>query len=463
MYVLKIQYSTRLRRCPIGAAMRTDHLPIPAARPSRAWPVVAGGVVALAVAMGVGRFAFTPLLPLMLRDGTLSAAAGAEWAAANYGGYLAGALTASWFSGDPRRGLRSALVGVALTTLAVAWIGGESAALVGAALRAAAGVFSAWALVCASGWCLAELARRGAPRLGAWIYTGVGLGIALAGALAWLGGRQPAGCLWLELGLIASAGAAFVALALRGRSAAPASAAARATSPAPPPGAGRGQHLALVLCYGAFGFGYIVPATFLPAMARQQVSDPLVFGLTWPLFGLAAALSVAAAARWLSDWPRRRVWALAQGTMALGTALPLASQALWALAASAVLVGGTFMVATMAGLQLAREQRPADPTPLLARMTVAFAAGQIAGPLLVRALGPGGWAGLDALAWANAAATVLLVLTAAWLWRDVQPPAHLRSGTSGSAPGVPAAARARPMASTRSHSPGPCTPSMLRR
>jgi MFS family permease len=116
--------------------------------------------------------------------------------------------------------------------------------------------------------------------------------------------------------------------------------------------------------------------------------------------------------------------------MALGTALPLATQTLWSLAASAVLVGGTFMVATMAGLQLARERLPANPTPLLARMTVAFAAGQIAGPLLVRGLGPGSWAGWDALAWANAAATVLLALTSAWLWRDaetLQPtPEHAR-------------------------------------
>jgi MFS family permease len=391
----------------------------PSAHLGRATRLVVGsGVVALAVAMGIGRFAFTPLMPLMMRDGTLSAAAGAEWAAANYGGYLVGALTASWFSGDPRRGLRLSLLGVALATVAAAWTDGESAALVGAVLRAAAGVFSAWALVCASSWCLAELARRHVPRLGAWIYTGVGLGIALAGALAWLGGRQPASWLWLELGLIAVAGAVLVELSLQGRSTPPASAGARASSTATP-GTSHG-HLLLVLCYGTFGFGYIVPATFLPAMAQQLVPDPLVFGLTWPLFGLAAALSVAAAARWLPGWPRRRVWALAQGTMALGTALPLATQALWALAASAVLVGGTFMVATMAGLQLAREQFPANPTPLLARMTGAFAAGQIAGPLLVRALGPGSWAGWDALAWANAAATVLLVLTAAWLWRDAE-------------------------------------------
>jgi hypothetical protein len=398
--------------------MSMEHTPT--VHPGRTtWLVVAGGIIALAVAMGIGRFAFTPLMPLMLRDGTLSAAAGAEWAAANYGGYLVGALTASWFSSNPLRGMRLALLGVALTTLAAAWTGSGATFLVGAGLRAAAGVFSAWVLVCASSWCLAELARRRAPQLGAWIYTGVGLGIALAGALAWLGGRQPATWLWLELGLIAVAGAVFVGLRLQDRSMASASAAAHASSAATP-GTER-RHLALVVCYGISGFGYIVPATFLPAMAQQQFPDPLVFGLTWPLFGLAAALSVAAAARWLSGWPRRRVWALAHGTMALGTALPLATQALWALATSAVLVGGTFMVATMAGLQLAREQAPANPTPLLARMTVAFAAGQIAGPLLVRALGPGSWAGWNALAWANATATALLVLTTAWLWHDAKP------------------------------------------
>ena len=394
-----------------------DTPPSLTARPNRTtWLVAVSGIVALAVAMGIGRFGFTPLMPLMLRDGTLIAAAGAEWAAANYIGYLLGALTAAWFSADPRRGLQLALFGVALTTLAAAWTGGGAPALLGALLRGAAGVFSAWALVCTSSWGLAELDRRQSPQLGALIYVGVGLGIALAGMLAWLGGQQPARWLWLEMGLLAGAGAVFVSLKLQDGG----GAAVMALTPtsSPPAQDARQGHMALVLCYGTFGFGYIVPATFLPAMARQQVSDPLVFGLTWPLFGLAAALSVVVAARYLSAWPRRRVWALAQGTMALGTALPLATQALWALAACAVLVGGTFMVATMAGLQLARERLSANPTPLLARMTVAFAAGQILGPLLVRALGPSEAAGWDALAWANAAATVLLLLSAAWLWRD---------------------------------------------
>lgn len=373
-------------------------------------PVVVAGLVALAVAMGIGRFAFTPLMPLMIRDGGLDAAIGAEWAAANYVGYLVGALTAARFSQAPRRGLRLGLLGVAGTTLAMAGVGAVPSPLVGAGLRAAAGLFSAWALVCASGWCLAELARHRAEALGAWIYGGVGLGIALAGVLAWLGGRQPADRLWLELGLIAAAGTWLVWSLSRG----PSETGSGPRVPALPVERGSGQ-AALVVCYGAFGFGYILPATFLPAMARALTPDPLVFGLAWPLFGLAAALSVAGVARWLPWAPRRRVWAVAQGIMALGTALPLGLPSLWSVAASALLVGGTFMVATMAGLQLAREAQPADPTALIARMTAAFAAGQIAGPLMVRALGPPDG---TALAWTGAAATVVLVGTAVWLWRE---------------------------------------------
>lgn len=438
--------------------------------------MIAVGVVALALAMGIGRFAFTPLLPLMLRDGDIGAATGAEWAALNYAGYLIGALTAARVAADLRRAQLLGLWGVVLTTLGVGALGGAWLAPGGALLRTLAGVCSAWAFVGVSSWCLGDLARRGSSHLSAWIYTGVGLGIAAAGLLTWLGGRQPARVLWLELGLLAWLGTRYVqrrlprtaaaatsaadptaadaaAIAADGAAApagtataarsevtapagaataaptavaAPASAAtARSAGPTPAraaaapstaKAAARGQRM-LVWCYASFGFGYIVQATFLPAMAREQVSDPLVFGLTWPVFGLAAVLSVAAAARWLGSWPRRRVWALAQATMALGTALPLVTQAIWALACSALFVGGTFMVTTMAGLQLARERSPADPTPLLARMTTAFAAGQIAGPVFVRLFGGQPWLGRAPLFWANALATALLLGSALWLAR----------------------------------------------
>lgn len=371
------------------------------------------GLLALAVAMGIGRFAFTPLMPLMMRDGLIDAALGAELATANYVGYLVGALSAVHLARKPLRLLRTALAGVVLLTLASAWVVQAPA---GWLLRGAAGVCSAWVMVGASSWCLRELAARDAARQGAWVYVGVGAGITAAGLLAWAGGLQPSQALWIELALLAAVVSAMVAVLLRGeRDAGPAAAAAPAVT------AGSGPHAALVICYGSFGFGYIVPATFLPAMARQQVDDPLVFGLAWPLFGLAAAASVAVAARWLAGWPRRRLWAAAQTVMTVGAALPLLGRSPAALALAAVLVGGTFMVATMAGLQLARELEPAAPTALLARMTSAFAAGQIAGPLLVRLAGPWLPAGTDAVALGSALATVALAVSAAWLWRGREP------------------------------------------
>lgn len=388
---------------------RPSHQPSP-------WTIVITGLVSLAIAMGIGRFAFTPLMPLMLRDASLDAVTGTEWAAANYFGYLAGALTAPWFARAPQSGIRVGLIGVALTTACMAWAH-ASFPWLGVVLRGSAGVFSAWVLVCASSWCLLELARRESTSLGGWMYTGVGVGIALTGVMAWLGGHQPARWLWIELAAMAAAGAVYVLRSLAVQAAAFAPQRAHTSvhrGPGPPSGAG---NWGLVVCYAVFGFGYIIPATYLPTMARQLVSDPLVFGLTWPLFGVAAALSVALASRWLSAWPRRKVWAAAQAVMAVGTLLPLCQNALWTLTASAVLVGGTFMVATMAGLQWARQRMPSNPTPLLARMTAGFAVGQIAGPLLVRFFGNAPVAGWDALTWASAIATVLLAASALWLWR----------------------------------------------
>jgi len=375
--------------------------------------VVAIGVLSLAVAMGIGRFAFTPLLPLMLRDGAIDGPGGAEWAVANYVGYLVGALTAARFASDPRRGLRLALAGVTLSTVPISLALHVASPGFGMLLRAAAGVFSAWTLVCASSWCLPELARRQVAYLGAWIYTGVGVGIAAVGTFVWLGGFQTASALWLQTGVLAGVGTIWLWLRLP----------VGVRSPPPAKLSRRDgaigvvdRQWTMVLCYGIFGFGYIIQATFLPAMAREQVTNPLVFGLAWPLFGMAAAASVAGAARWLHTQSRNRVWAVAQALMAVGTVLPLASRSLGSLAASAVLVGGTFMVTTMAGLQFARERVPANPTPLIARMTMAFALGQIAGPLLVRSLTGDRWLGLDAFDVANALAATLLVASAVAIW-----------------------------------------------
>jgi len=161
-----------------------------------------------------------------------------------------------------------------------------------------------------------------------------------------------------------------------------------------------------VFCYAALGLGYILPATFLPAAARDLVPDPAVFGWVWPIFGVAAAVSTLAAAPLLHCYGPLRVWALAQTVMAAGVLAPVARPGLPAVAVAAVAVGATFMVATLAAMRAAREVAP-RATRLIAAMTTAFAVGQLVGPLLVR--------GDDLAAPSVLAAAVLLATAAALL------------------------------------------------
>src|SRR6476469_215228 len=86
--------------------------------------VCAIATTALAVAMGIGRFAFTPLLPLMIRDGSLAQSAGAWLAASNYLGYLAGALTASRLGLSVPMLMRVSLAGIAVATAAMGALDG---------------------------------------------------------------------------------------------------------------------------------------------------------------------------------------------------------------------------------------------------------------------------------------------------------------------------------------------------
>ena len=173
----------------------------------------------------------------------------------------------------------------------------------------------------------------------------------------------------------------------------------------------------LVICYGFFGFGYILPATFLPGLARQLVDDPQVFGWAWPLFGLAAVMSTLVTAWGLKNVDRLRVWAVSHVLMAAGVLLP----SLWlspaSIAVAALLVGGTFMVITMVGLQAVRARASTNSTAVMARMTAAFALGQLAGPLLSATLGQLPAGHTAALNHALQLAALGLVLSAAYLWQ----------------------------------------------
>jgi predicted MFS family arabinose efflux permease len=345
---------------------------------------------------------------MMQHDSGVSVSEGGWLASANYAGYLAGALSAIVMRLRPAVAIRLSLLLIGMSTLAM---GMEHRFAGWIVLRAVAGIASAWVLVFVSTWALAQLAMLDRSDMGGTVYAGVGAGIVAAGGacLLLMGMGGSSADAWVVLGIASLAVTAVVWPFTRASPPSrPVKTTARARSALP-----RVEFWRLVLCYGAFGFGYIIPATFLPVMAREVVPDPRLFGWAWPVFGAAAVVSTLLAARMGRFMTHRETWIAGNLAMALGVVLPTVVQGLSGIMIAALLVGGTFMVITMAGMQEARRVAGTRARALMAAMTSAFAVGQIVGPVSVSYL-TGATSGF---APALIVAATLLVLSACLLLR----------------------------------------------
>lgn len=368
--------------------------------------IAVAGLIALAVAMGIGRFAFTPIMPMMEADAGLTLRAAGWLAAANYLGYFIGALCAARLS--LKQAVRGGLLLIAAVTFAM---GIAHVFWLQLILRLLAGVASAWVLVHVSAWALTRLQELGRGGAGGTLYAGVGIGVAAAGLLV-MGAMQAqwhSDRTWQLFGVLSLLVTLALWRAFRGRDPA-----ARGNDGPSTRIHWNADKRRLLWCYGALGIGYIIPATYLPEMAHRYITDPLVFGLAWPVFGAASALSTVIAARWLAHVNDRKLWAVCYLLMALGSALPALWPGLAAILVAALLVGGTYMVVTMQGLREARRAAGAEATPFIAVMTASFAIGQIAGPLLVSAVAhlPHGFNAM------LLAAAIVVLLAAVSLWRS---------------------------------------------
>lgn len=333
----------------------------------------------LASAMGIGRFAFTPLLPLMQQSFGLTLRQGALLATSNYAGYFVGALVSFIFNPAANKAARFSLLWIAVLTLATGLTQIFAAWMV---LRFLTGVASAYALIGISSWALNVLAPQRRPGLYGWVFAGVGFGMILAGLTGLVAGVVHASPdhAWLALGVCAAVVFIFSWRPLGWNPAMPKRVAASV------PQRINAQGWIMVFCYGVYGFGYIIPATFLPAFARALISDPAVFGWVWPVFGVAAALSTVITAYLFGRVLPRTVWAYSNLVMAVGVLAPALFLSPVTILISTLCVGGTFMVMTMTGMQTARLTTGGDASRLIAAMTASFAMGQLLGPLAI----PGG-------------------------------------------------------------------------
>jgi predicted MFS family arabinose efflux permease len=337
------------------------------------------GLLALASAMGIGRFSLTPILPLMQHDVGLTFAQGGWLATSNYLGYLVGALICIGFAPQPAHAIRWGLVWVAIPTVAM---GLGRSTLLWNALRFSAGVASAFVLVGVSGWAMPILARHNKDQWSGLVFAGVGIGIVLTGLVVLVAGLDAWGSrsIWIAMGVVAAAPAFFLWRPLA-TSADPSNAIPKVAAPK--------KHwmprraFVACACYGLFGYGYIIPATFLPALARRYIDDAAVFGWIWPVFGIAAAISTLAAARFGHRLTPQRLWTGAQWVLAAGVLAPVVWLNVVTLLLAAICVGGTFMVITMAGIKEVLRIGGPQASRGVGMMTAAFAIGQITAPFTV--------------------------------------------------------------------------------
>lgn len=339
--------------------------------------IAAGGLIALAAAMGIGRFVYTPVLPFMVESLGLTGSAAGIIASANFLGYLIGALAAAWpkLPGTRRGWFLAAIIVSGLTTAAMGLTGWLPAFLL---LRFVGGLASAFALVFASALVLDRLAAARRDGLAAVHFAGVGVGIAVSAVLVAVLAAE--GATWRHMWL-ASGGLSLLAviavlyLVPGGTDRAGTAGGASDSSPA-----GSGRLVRLIIAYGLFGFGYVITATFISAMVRTLPALQPVEAVVWLVFGLAAIPSVALWVGLGRAVGIARAFAVACLVEAAGVAATVLVVDGTVVVLGAALLGGTFMGLTALGLVLARQLAHGDPRRNIGLMTAAFGLGQMIGP-----------------------------------------------------------------------------------
>ncbi|MGY2005509.1 YbfB/YjiJ family MFS transporter [Nocardia gipuzkoensis] len=319
----------------------------------------------LAAAMGVGRFVYTPLLPLMVDAQRITTHDGALIATANYAGYLLGALLLTWRPALGNRSIFLASAGLLIASEALMAAPGPILFL--AFLRLVAGIASAVIFVA----CASFASRPGAGGQSAGIvFGGIGFGIAWTGLLV-LALRPVVS--WQSLWLISAALTAALLIPVWRLDIRPGQRAPRGTARA------LRAWRSLFVAYFLEGFGYIVIGTFLVAAVSVD-HGPVTGSAMWIVVGAAATVSTALWSMAARRWSPALLLSVALGAQCVSAMLPAVSDAIWAAVTAAALFGGTFVGIVMLAMRVGAELTDGAAA---APLTAGYGTGQILGPLVV--------------------------------------------------------------------------------
>ncbi|MEX3021720.1 MFS transporter [Kluyvera sp. STS39-E] len=336
------------------------------------------GMIVLTLGMGIGRFLYTPMLPVMLREGIFTFSQLSLIASANYAGYLVGSLLFSFGIFGGLKNIRGLLLACALVTgiliFAMAAIAHPELVIL---IRFMAGVASAGMMIFGS---MLMLQHTHNPFVIASLFAGVGMGIFIGNeyVIAGIAFALHSKLLWFGASILSAV--LFVALIIllpKRQHSLPLLKAAASSEP-------NIQWWNLALLYGLAGFGYIIVATYLPLMARG-VGNQFLANHIWSIVGLAV---IPGCYGWL--WAARR-WGilscLCVNLTVQATCVVMASfiHSPLLLTLSCVGFGATFMGTSSLVMPLAKRIHAPQKINLLGLVTLTYGIGQIAGPLMVSA------------------------------------------------------------------------------
>lgn len=341
--------------------------------------VLLAGFFSQLLCLGIARFAYTPLLPVMQQQTLLDDAGGGYLAAINYLGYMSGALLAANVS-DLQFKDRLYRVGLLLAIVSTVAMALTQNFYLWSLWRFVAGFSSACSMLIASGlimhWLLAHKQRA---ELGIH-FAGLGFGIALSALLVelMLSLQMEWRAQWQYLALF---GVLLAIPAWRWLPRPPVITMAAHNSNADTPPSKRFIQLMLA-SYFCAGYGYVISATFIVAIVERMPGLSGSGNLSFIILGLAATPAVL-----LWDFIARKTGylkaiMLALFVQALAIYLPLWFSSLTAVLLSAALFGATFIGVVSLVLTMAGRLYPSKPTKLMGKMTLAYGSAQVIAPAL---------------------------------------------------------------------------------
>lgn len=338
--------------------------------------VLFGGVLFMLVAMGISRFAFTPILPFMRHDAGFSIETAGYLASSNYVGYFIGALWAGFVHRHKKNIL---LMNVLLNVGSILLMGLLDHFVIWLILRLIAGITGGFIFVLTSSIVMDYLAMHFLTRWSGYVFSGVGLGIAVSGLAvpfferyyAWQGA-------WIGLGILAFLSISITLWLWRSLDVKDSVKVSSKTD----------FHMLkgfmpwLILAYGLEGLGYIITGTFLVDIIHNIPVLSPYSALSWVIVGLAAAPSAPIWMMLVSKYSPVKVLSVAYILQIFGIVLPVFYQTAWSVLLSAALFGLTFIGIVTLSTSYGRQLFPKQSTAVVSLLTTVYAIGQIIGPIV---------------------------------------------------------------------------------